>query len=232
MTLTVPKRAVPYILFQRTEYLKNRSFFNFLSKIGKYKPLHNSSVYLKSLFFSKEIINSFVLDINRDFDSVKSFLPEHATSVLDIGAGMAAVNAIVSDYYKHNLQISLLDKNKLEKHIYYDYNPKTAYYNSFDLSTVLLKSNGVSEKNIHCYEVGDSSVFNNKYDIISSYYSWGFHYPVATYLDEVYDSLTETGVLIIDISKKSNGKKELEAKFREVTLIEDQPAALRLCCRK
>ena len=51
--------------------------------------------------------------------------------------------------------------------------------------------------------------------------SWGFHYPVETYLDKAYDVLVEGGSMIIDVRKGTNGIAMIKNLFGEVDVILD-----------
>jgi len=46
---------------------------------------------------------------------------------------------------------------------------------------------------------------NSTVDLIISLISWGFHYPVDTYLEKAYDLLNKDGILILDVRKDTNG---------------------------
>lgn len=41
-------------------------------------------------------------------------------------------------------------------------------------------------------------------DLVISLVSWGFHFPVSTYLDQVHDLLREGGRLILDLRKRKD----------------------------
>ena len=85
----------------------------------------------------------------------------------------------------------------------------------------LLIENGVDREKIYTQEATDDNkiIFKNNFDIIISLISWGFHYPVSTYLDECCKKLNENGVLIIDVRKNVGGEKELGARFSNIKVI-------------
>ena len=51
-------------------------------------------------------------------------------------------------------------------------------------------------------------------DFVISTISWGFHFPVSTYLKSVANVLSENGILIIDIRKDTGGENELKTEFQ------------------
>ena len=80
---------------------------------------------------------------------------------------------------------------------------------------------GLSLKNIHTLEVNENNDINIdcKIDLVISLISWGFHYPVNIYLDRVYNLLNNSGVIIMDTKKKTNGIETLKKKFKKVFII-------------
>jgi 16S rRNA G1207 methylase RsmC len=95
-----------------------------------------------------------------------------------------------------------------------------AHYNSLDVARKLLEVNGVATSNIHTQEVTGAPVFpGKKFDIVISLISWGFHYPVSTYLDQVYNLLATGGTLIIDVRKDQGGEDILKNKFDTFKVI-------------
>ncbi|MGK0448192.1 MAG: SAM-dependent methyltransferase, partial [Polaribacter sp.] len=90
-------------------------------------------------------------------------------------------------------------------------------------SKKVLVDNGILESNVFLQEatVDNKITFNKKFDLIISIISWGFHYPVETYLDEVFDNLKPGGTLIVDVRKDSNGLELLTTKFGNHMILGD-----------
>ena len=74
--------------------------------------------------------------------------------------------------------------------------------------------------------------FNQQFDLIISLISWGFHYPVATYLKSAFDKLKTNGMIIIDVRKDSNGIEELKEEFKEVNIIKEFSKHFRVMVKK
>jgi len=58
-------------------------------------------------------------------------------------------------------------------------------------------------------------------DLVVSLISWGFHYPVPVYLDQVRALLRPGGRVILDVRKETDGRAQLEARFPGVTTISE-----------
>ena len=50
-------------------------------------------------------------------------------------------------------------------------------------------------------------------DVVISIISWGFHYPVSTYLEDVHEALVPGGVAILDIRNGTDGVAALRRRF-------------------
>jgi hypothetical protein len=216
------KEMVPYIHHQRTKYYKKNIFFKVLSNLQKISPVFGR---IKFFIFANGIIKKFQKDINTEFSRIKLFLPKESQNILDIGSGMAAIDILVSNHYGHKVNIHLLDKAKLDTEIYYGFENKASYYNSFDLALKMLTDNGVSRENIHMHDTEDlgPAFQKQKYDLVTSFISWGFHYPISTYIQQVSDSMLDNGVLIVDVRKDTDGLNEIKKYYKNVSIIYKTP---------
>jgi SAM-dependent methyltransferase len=232
MKIKIQNDAVKYILFQRTVYLilQNNIFINrFLIRMPTFLP-YNRVVRLEAALFKNRTRRLFNEDMAKEYETIKNYLPSHINSVLDIGCGVAGIDVLIYSHYKErhkNINLFLLDKTELNDKVYYGLEKQAAYYNSLDVAKSLLIENGVEANAIHLQEVTDNArIFpGEKFGLIISLISWGFHYPVETYLDQAYDLLEPNGVLIIDIRKRSGEEQliEIKNKFKNVEIIYEAP---------
>lgn len=213
--IIIPDSAVKYILFQRTKYMKDKAVFKILSLYGKSRFTYNSSVRLKSLFYRKKIKAEYNKTMAQEYEILKKHLPAEAEAILDIGCGIAGIDVLLSRHYRNSADICLLDKSSLNKGVYYGFKEKASFYNSLELSKTVLELNGIKPQKIFTREASDSGEikFKQSFDLILSLLSWGFHYPVDTYLDAAYEKLKPGGKLIMDIRAGEGGEKKLEQKF-------------------
>lgn len=225
--MLITDKAVPYILLQRT------SHFSFVkhSIVNKVFPM-SFLAKLESVFFSEKIKESYSKEMEREFLTIKPFISKNTHYILDIGCGVAGY-----DYYLYNhtgAEIFLLDKTETQSNIYYGFEKKGAYYNSLGIARLLLEQNGVPAQMIHTQEVTNKVEINHPesgFDLVVSLISWGFHYPVSTYVKMVYDVLKPGGLLIIDIRTNTRGKNEL-SEFFDLKIISDFKKYQRYLCKK
>ncbi|MDP3958237.1 MAG: class I SAM-dependent methyltransferase [bacterium] len=233
--MKIPDCAVPFILFQRTEYLvvQNNVFWNRF-RIRIPFLTYNRYVSLEAFLFKNRTKHLFNEDIAKEYDRIKDYLPAHALRVLDIGCGVAGIDILLSRHYKDAPHVYLLDKSRIEEEVYYGLEQKGAFYNSLEVAKKLLIENGVAENHIHVQEVGAENEigYPGPFDLVISLISWGFHYPVSTYLDQAYELLVPGGTLIIDVRKGSDGRRLLEKKFGRLEMIYDAQKHERFVARK
>lgn len=200
--LKLTPEAIKFILLQRTQ-LKKRS-----------------------------TIEEIETDFRKDFETYEKFLPESCEVAVDIGCGIG-----VQDIFLMNklpkVDVLLIDKTYTEKKIWYGYKKEGAFYNSFEETTNMMIDNGY-EKRISFQEAlnGIIQLPNNSVDLITSFISWGFHYPVETYLDEALRVMKPGATLIIDVRKQTNGYSKLSEKFGYIRQIKDFKKYTRVICKK
>ncbi len=231
----LPDEAVPYILYQRTAYMKFIHSLPYralrkISPVSFYKPVVNLEAKLRKSAIKKAYID----DMHHEYETMKAHLPAKCKSIVDIGCGVAGVNIFLQKHYDESVDFYLLDKTETNEEIYYLYNDKGAFYNSLNIAQDVLLENGIEKKNIHLVEATENDDINIKgsVDLIISLISWGFHYPVAIYLDKAYKKLSKGGHLIIDVRKETGGYALIKKKFGKTKVIEETETRERILAIK
>jgi len=224
--MDVPSEAGEFILFQRTEYIRfsNRLPVRALAKILPF-PVYNNAVKLEARWFPGRIAREYQKDMEKEFDSIRDFLPRACSSLLDVGCGIAGIDVFLNRHY-HTAppRIYLLDKSKVDRRVWYNFKPSGAFYNSLHVAKKLLLDNGVNEKNVVLLEANEKNEINvdAEFDLVLSLISWGFHYPLETYLDRVYQLLSNGGHLIVDVRKLTEGVEVLRKRFADIRIVKDE----------
>ena len=232
-TLTVPGDALEYVLLQRTELQAlNRKLFR---KLGiSYYP---SLCRLECRLRGRSIAASFLDSLVEDYGTIRKHLPERVDRILDIGCGVAGIDALLNDHYRaagSEPAITLLDKTSIAGEIFYDFHDQGAFYNSLDVARNLLKANGVPSASITLLLANDEGGIDTTepIDLVISLISWGFHYPVETYVKEVHRVLAPGGSLILDVRRGTGGREVLDSVFRETRAILERKKYDRVLARK
>ncbi len=232
----IPTSAVKYILFQRTGYLLSVNSL-LLRALRRACPFitYNFMVGLEAKLRPQKIIDMYFADMKREYESLKEFLPADCSRILDIGCGVAGIDVYLNRHYlDKGVEFCLLDRSQTDEKVYYLYEAKGAFYNSLDLARATLVNNGVDEGNVHLIEATENNEINidENVDLVVSLISWGFHYPVSTYLDRAYDVLNKGGALILDIRKGTDGLDLIAERFGEYRKIYDAKKYARICATK
>jgi SAM-dependent methyltransferase len=220
----IPPNAFQYILFQRTHFLilrNSRVLSRFLVRIPRFS--YNTYVGIEALLCRPYIKRRFNREMLNEYDILRGHLPERVESILDIGCGIAGIDVLLDQHYDGVADFYLLDKTKTDENIYYGHSENAAFYNSLAVTKEFLIANGISSNRIHAQEVADDNriLFETQFDLVISGMSWGYHYPVSTYLDRVYDLLKPGGILMIDIRKEVGADVLVKNKFGLIETVYD-----------
>lgn len=197
--------------------------------------MYNLAVTLEAFLTKPRVRRLFQQDMEREYKILQPHLPDRSHAILDIGCGVAGIDVLLYQHYKEKGQISdiyLLDKTEMPKKVYYGLEQNGCYYNSLATAKEMLASNGADPKHIFLQEdhTGHTIDFKTEFDLVISLISWGFHYPIATYLDQVYAMLKAGGILILDVRKGTEG--EIRQKFGNTAVIFEAQKYVRVMARR
>ncbi|XOV82879.1 MAG: hypothetical protein ACFHXK_18730 [bacterium] len=226
MTYKLPQKARELVLYQRTSLLparkKPNAFVRVLQKLNLlddgYKEFVREYATAKPTLIDQDYFQS----MGTLAEELLPHIPADTTSILDIGCGIAGLDLFLYKRLK-SPKLFLLDKTAVEEKIWYMFKQQGAFYNSLELARENLQTNGVSADAIKCLEAPDDGCIDlpgKSIDLVVSTISWGFHYPVSTYLASVERILKEDGVLLIDVRKGPGGEADLATSFQVETVFE------------
>ncbi len=222
--IEVPDDALRYILFQRTEYLalpRRRLLYRAFCRISRRPPL-DAAVALESAWRGGAVRRAFNRDMAREYAEIAPHLPPRAVAILDIGCGVGGIDVLLHRHYG-TPRLYLVDRTHMSDKVYYGFADRGAFYNCFDATRRLLTGNRVPEGDLRFREVGEECRLDipEAVDLVVSLISWGFHYPVPVYADQVLALLRPGGRVILDVRKGTDGRAQLEARFARVTVISE-----------
>lgn len=139
--------------------------------------------------------------------------------LLDIGCGLGGLDVVIST--ARDTRLILLDRDEFARNPHYGFQPEGAAYNSLAETAGFLTAQGVPREHVRTVNIAAEPFPQDEQDAVISSISWGFHYPVGTYLDEVHKVLAPGGVTILDVRKGTDGIDELRGRFEEVAIIAD-----------
>jgi len=217
--LRVPDGAVRYILYQRTAYQRVARWIcpDLLGRAFP-RPRH-WAIRLESRLRRSAVKSRYGEEMQREFHALRPHLPSTCRGVLDIGCGVAGIDALVSRFYEHEPELYLLDRTVIERSVFYMFREHGAFYNSLEVARDVLVANGVDNSRIHLLEAGRDRPLAQSVDLALSLISWGFHYPVSTYLDAVWSALRPGGKVLLDIRAGTDGLAQLAERFSSIEVI-------------
>jgi SAM-dependent methyltransferase len=171
----------------------------------------------------------------KEYLSIRPFLPRRCSNILDIGCGVGGISYFLHKHYNtEGVHLYLLDKSQIERNVYYMFNEKGAFYNSLLVAKAMLIGSGIQENFVHLVEATDNNDINItcKIDLAISLISWGFHYPIETYLDRVLELLNNSGIVILDIRKNTGQITKLEKTFSKTSVAKETDKFWRVACWK
>lgn len=230
-TWKLPDEARHYLLLQKTDYQKENVLkilckrFELVDVYSRHLLPHvdtNSIQRLSKLYYN---------DMKEEFQKMQPHIPDDAENMLDIGCGLGGINIFLSNHYNGDVNHYLLDKTEISK-IYYGFRQTPAAYNSLNVTREFLTSNGIDNERLTTIDIrSDEFPTDTDFCLIISLKSWGFHYPIETYLNDVKNALNEDGKLIVDIRKGTNSLDILNNNFDQTDTIIDSKKYVRVSAR-
>lgn len=144
-------------------------------------------------------------DKKQNFDILTQHLTESPINLLDIGCGLAWESRLIENKYGTNLWLldgdvtANSDKPSYSSEIkYHNSTEDFLFYHSLDTLDKNLKQLGT--KNYTLVDCNNIQIPENiKFDLITSWLSCGFHYPVSTYKDLILKHSHENTKIIVDL---------------------------------
>jgi len=155
--------------------------------------------------------------MEQEFNILKPYLPESCKTIMDIGCGVGGIDVLLDQHYTE-VELYLADNNIVSEKPIYGFDRGKSFYNSFHATTEMMELNGVKKYCLVDVSIDDISQHRNM-DLIISLLSWGYHYPVQTYIEKVRNIISPTGRLIMDIRIDTDGIKIVNEFFPNFDII-------------
>lgn len=171
------------------------------------------------------VIHAEFLEIE---DLLKKLAPKR---IADIGCGYGFFDLFAARSL--NADIVLIDLEQNE-HRHFGFNDEGAAYSSLKTARQLLTANQVPAQSVNCINPNDTAPEDiEPVDLIVSFLSCGFHYPVDSYLPMIDKALTIGGAAIFDLREKTADVQiEKLAQFGGVTELARRDKVRRVILRK
>lgn len=143
-----------------------------------------------------------------NFLLLDQYLKIPPSNILDIGCGLAWESRFFNE--KYNSELWLLDGDDEANKNKSQFSSDASWHLSADdflfyypLSTLKIELDKLDTKNYHLLDCNNFTIPENiKFDLITSWMSCGFHYPVNTYKDIIKKHSHENTVVVMDVRKR------------------------------
>lgn len=189
---SIPTPAIALIGFQRTSQISRKSRLAW--QAGDRSILHAEAEARRD-----EIFNGALTEVYEEFVPMRAELekvgriPRH---VVDIGCGQALNDALMVKAYDSRITLVDIEETSDQYHMWKECG---AGYASLAAAKAFLEDNGardVQTLNPHLDPVGLANVSG---DLITSFISCGFHYPIGDYLDLMLQTVNTGGAVVLDL---------------------------------
>ena len=138
------------------------------------------------------------------FTIVDQYIKKPPTCILDIGCGLAVESEMFQK--KYNCDLYLLDgdfdsTSSRARKVNYGTVESMAFYSKINDLKESWNDRGLSYTFIDANNLNITT--NVKFDVVYSFESCGFHYPITTYKDFLKKYTTDSTIFVFDIRRKS-----------------------------
>ena len=210
------KKSKKLILLQRNELLSEKQKI-LRKRFGRFL-FTNFFVH----FFQNQKLDESVQNLfEKEYETIKNFLPSNASNILDIGCGLAILDIFLAQNYEKP-NFFLIDKNKVDLKIKYGFSKNYESYNNLNETKKILLANNILDEQIFLNNAEEKIDINKKMDLVLSIKSMAFHYPLENYLDLLRRVCTKNTEFIFDISTERYQLDSLSEYFEKIDVIYEE----------
>lgn len=140
--------------------------------------------------------------------------------VLELGCGLGRFSIFLNSQLDTGPEFFLADYSKISERVKYGWNPADSFYNNLDLTKEFCNLNGLSNLSIIDLEKESVSSLSD-IDLVMSFLSVGFHYPIEQYMDHLLDITTDDATFIFGIRKGKYNEDSFSDSFKSSIVIEN-----------
>jgi hypothetical protein len=180
--------------------------------------------------YADAIERMYATDMQALFENIRPHFPTSMNTIMDIGSGMAGIDILIAkSCLSARFTLFDMDGNDGNKVGWHENVQSFGQYHSFEALRQLITGNNLPDDRFDLVD-GRYGFPDQEFDLVMSFLSWGFHYPIETYLDRVH--LSDGGVMIVDVRSGTGGIETLHANFPSVEVIHNAAKHQRVVCHK
>lgn len=160
-------------------------------------------------------------------ENIRPVLPRDCGSLLDIGSGLGGIDVALSNHYRNQAHVCLLDGDETSPEVKWSFEP----HNSMTVAFDFLHKNGVT--NLSSLGPGNLDKWRGEpFDLVVSFAAYGFHIHPGNYLSDLQKVIHDETVIILDVRKrKEDWLRTFLETFGEPKVLERAEKYVRLAFR-
>ncbi|KAE9628474.1 class I SAM-dependent methyltransferase [Parasedimentitalea maritima] len=150
----------------------------------------------------QSIIEGAFLEIYQEYIPLKHALGDKKIEhTCDIGCGQGINDVFLFRDFKSKFTLVDIEESP---EMYHNWAESGSGYASLKAASNLLIANGVDANDVTAINPtkANISVPKNGFDLVTSFYSCGFHYPIDDYLDLMAETINKGGYVCLDLRKQ------------------------------
>lgn len=132
-----------------------------------------------------------------EYDAFKEYI-DAPKNILELGCGLGRMSIFLNHQLEQEAKFILADFSLYSENIKYGWNPKESYYNNLEYTEKFAKLNNLHNFNLFDLKNDDISRLSNV-DLVMSFLSVGFHYPIEQYFLKLLKITSDDAVMIFGI---------------------------------
>ncbi|MDJ0826710.1 MAG: class I SAM-dependent methyltransferase [Rhodobacter sp.] len=192
---SIDDRACALLGYQRTKQISRKSRISW--EAGDSQPLFSEVKDRK-----EDIIQGAFLEIYQEYLPLKTALgPRKIETVCDVGCGQGINNLFLHRDFEPRFTLVDIEETDSQHHLWAE---EGSGYASLQSAKSLLVENGCSEEMIETVNPRKASWKPpaKGFDLVTSLYSCGFHYPIDDYVDLFVTTIENGGAVCLDLRQR------------------------------
>jgi hypothetical protein len=167
-----------------------------------------SKTHINKLKFQQFLTVKYFYEwvLQKDFIPSLPALPHEINNILNIGAGVGLFDIYLKGLYP-NVNLNFIELDEYDEISHFDLRLEKL---EGKINAITLLKENLDENNVHKFNIfkPEEAVYieDSSIDLVLSFRSWSFLYPVETYSKIVQKILTKNGKIICDVLKSNYDK--------------------------
>ena len=181
---------------------------------GNRKLVQRRLITLEAWLRPWSVFQRYLDRLRAEWNAIDMYLPATVHAAVDLGCGMGGIDEFVVARYQTVIEkVYLVDLDGIDRSIRYGFGANSGRYGRLDLTVAYLTARGVPLSLLNKINVEVDALPSRELQLVLSFKSWGFHYPIETYLEYVGEHLSRDGVVITDVRHGTDGLDRLRDLF-------------------